>query len=71
MSESIRCPKCGGEFVQGGLLEDSSIKWGMMSETKVLGMKAVKMSGPYFTVYAFRCQQCSYVELYAPKQEGK
>lgn len=71
MNDELRCPKCGGQFIQGGLHDDSSITWGQMSETKILGMKAVQMHPPFFTVVAFRCQQCSYVELYAPTVEGR
>ena len=65
------CPKCNGQMERGAIRADSSAVWGRIKETSIFGVKAVQMIAPYFTVDAYRCEQCGFVELYAVNQQGK
>ncbi len=65
------CPKCGGQMERGGLRAESSTVWGRIKETSIFGVKAVQLVSPLYTVEAHRCEQCGYMELYAPREQGK
>jgi len=65
------CPKCGGEFENGFLLDRASegralpLLW---SEPKGLGLGGIRVKGgdpAHVEVDAYRCLSCGYLELYA------
>lgn len=71
MPEQVVCVKCGGQMERGGIRGDSSLIWGHIKETSIFGAKAVQMIPPLFTVDAYRCEKCGFIELYAEKQQGR
>jgi hypothetical protein len=56
---------------RGGLRSDAVTVWGRIKEETIFGVKAVQIVSPLYTVDAYRCEQCGYLELYAVNQQGK
>ena len=65
------CPKCGGQMERGGLRVEAPTVWGRVKETTIFGAKSVQIVAPLYTVDAYRCEQCGYLELYAVNQQGQ
>jgi hypothetical protein len=59
MNEVKKCPKCNGEM-KIGYLRDAPY-WRKGTSLWQVGL------GP--RVYAYRCERCGYVELYAEKEK--
>jgi predicted nucleic-acid-binding Zn-ribbon protein len=58
-NEVKKCPKCSGEMEIGFL--SNAPRW-------TRGTSIWQIGGP--RVFAFKCRNCGYVELYAEKKEG-
>ena len=64
------CPKCNGQMIQGKLRGDSTVLWSQIKESKIFGVTAIQTVGTTYTVDAYRCEQCAYLELYAAREAG-
>ncbi len=71
MTETKVCPKCDGQMERGGLRGDKMSLWGHIKESTIFGVKVVEIVSPLYTVEAYRCEKCGYVELYAVNQQSK
>lgn len=71
MTSEKACPKCNGSMTRGGMRGDSTVQWGHLKEGSIFGVKTVQMIPPIYTVDAYRCDQCGYLELYATQEQGK
>jgi predicted nucleic-acid-binding Zn-ribbon protein len=60
MNEVKKCPKCNGEM-ETGYLRDAPW-WRKGTRLPALGF------GP--RVFAYKCKNCAYIELYAEKKAG-
>lgn len=60
------CPKCNAKMELGELRDDGPLKWIMPGESH--GWFRDILRGP-FTVTAYRCPSCGYLESYAPVPE--
>ncbi len=69
-SEKV-CPKCGGQMTLGGLRGDKMSVWGRIKESRLFGVNVVEIVSPIYSVEAYRCEKCGYLELYAVNQQAK
>ena len=70
MSDSKVCPKCNGQMIQGKLRGDTNVLWSQIKETKIFGVTAIQPVGTTYSVDAYRCEQCGYLESYATREAG-
>ncbi len=70
MEAAVTCPKCGGEMVQGWVVDTTyggrvATQWAPGSPKESFWRGTKEPEGPLRTIGAFRCSKCGFLEFYA------